>query len=340
MSIWLLFASILSTGAVPSAHRQRGTLDNVLHQSFGQRLAVATVAQATTTVPPALLHALAFREANLQEQIDRANQTLRESEKRLADILASMGNVTVSLKQLNATVDADKILMNGTSSIITDLNMHYSRAILEEGLNATKTKLAAINKTAQNISAVFGANKGAAPDTTDINKKFEDLKATVLLNGTEVAKVLHNFSKIEDVLQYNVSEWINISIEHQIDGVFDNISEKFAQLINGQAKSLKERPCDLVPNITNCKNRTNSTAAASTASASTASTASSSTASATGFLQVSSVATRKHQHSGGYSKPITSLQILGLFLFFGALFLGMISPREKESLSKEIQGSC
>merc|ERR1719331_219493 len=40
-----------------------------------------------------------------------------------------------------------------------------------------------------------------------------------------------------------------------------------------------------------------------------------------------------------YSKPITLLQILGLFLVFGALFyksfLGVISSREKEKLTGE-----
>jgi len=271
MSIWLVLALFLAARAVPLAHRRGGTLDKVLYQRFAKtsRQKVG----ATTTVPPAFLHALAFREANLQEQIDRANQTLHDAEKRLSEITSGMTNVTALIKKINATVNADKSLMNGTSSIIKNLQTQYSGVILEGKLNATKARLAAINATAQNISTIFGANKGAKADHTDINKKLKDLNEIILLNGSQVEEVLNNFSKMEKVLRYNVSEWIEVSMEHQVDGVMDNISERFASLVKSQGTSLKERPCDLVPNITNCVN-------------STANATKASTATAAGFLQV------------------------------------------------------
>merc|ERR1719161_2982098 len=96
---------------------------------------------------------------------------------------------------ISNTVTADKALMSGTSSIIANLQAHYSREILEGKYNATQTRFALANATVKNVSAVFnGGSKGG--DTKDINTKVDDLKKLILLNGSDVAELLDNFTKM------------------------------------------------------------------------------------------------------------------------------------------------
>lgn len=258
-------------GAVPSALRLGGAKNKLLRavadaqenffKTLHKQQAVATTTPAATTVPPAFLRALAFREANLQEQINLANRTLNEDEKRLADITASVQNVTANIGILNATVAADKQLMTGTTSILTHIQTYNSRTILEGKYNNVAGKLAQANLTAKNISVAFGAAKGAKADTKSIEQKFEALNTTVLLNGSSVAELLNNFSQMEEVLSYNVSEYIYMTVERHTEDIFRNISQRFADMVESQTKAIKEnRPCDIV-NITLC-NLTNATKAA------------------------------------------------------------------------------
>lgn len=247
MSIWLFFIRTLMVAAVPLALRQGGAEDNRL------------LSAPATTVPPALIYAVAFREANLQEQINRAKQTLEEDERRLDHITAATTNVTNKLAQITATVAADQSLMTGTSSIITNLQTHYSRQLLETKYNATLARMTAGNLTLQNVSETFTGAKGKKTDTTDINKQVQALNETVTLKGADVAEVLDNFSKIEDVLSMNVSEFVKWTVERNTEDVFRNISNKFSNLVGANAKLMNAgKYCDIVPNITLC-NKTNAT---------------------------------------------------------------------------------
>eukprot|EP00746_Dinoflagellata_sp_MGD_P000028 gnl/MRDRNA2_/MRDRNA2_100052_c0_seq1.p1 gnl/MRDRNA2_/MRDRNA2_100052_c0~~gnl/MRDRNA2_/MRDRNA2_100052_c0_seq1.p1 ORF type:complete len:290 (+),score=39.24 gnl/MRDRNA2_/MRDRNA2_100052_c0_seq1:92-961(+) len=254
--IRLFSVQVLTAIAVPLVFRQGGTRNDGLYRKL-----LATTTPAPTTVPPAFLANLAFREANLQEQIDRARRTLQEGEWRLGNLTASMGRANASLKVITNTVSYDNTLMNGTKSIITNLVTHYSRNILEGKYNQTQALLKSINATAQNISQVFGAAKGQAASTKDVNKTIADLEVTILLNGTAVNEVLTNFSKMEEVLSHNVSEYVKWRVNRDGEDVFRHISAKFEDLLNNQTNALKAgRLCDLVPNITEC-NKTNATSA-------------------------------------------------------------------------------
>jgi len=258
MSVWLFFVQVYTVIAVPLISRRAGAYyqyDDKLYEKLAARSTIA----ATTTIPPAFLSNLAFREANLQEQIDRAKRTLQEGEWRLGNITASMANANVSLKALTSTLSYDKTLMNGTKSIITNLVTHYSRNILETKYNNTQTLLKSLNASAQNISKVFGAAKGKAASTKDINKTMEDLRVTILLNGTAVSQVLANFSKMEDILSHNVSEYVKYMVNRDGEDVFRHIGSKFEELLNNQTRAIKAgRLCDLVPNMTEC-NKTKKT---------------------------------------------------------------------------------
>lgn len=260
MSTWLLIVQFLAAKAALLArfHDHGGAQDSRLHRAA----ATTTAAPKGTTVPPAFLAHLALREANLQEQIDRAKQTLGEAEWRLGNITASMNNVTAKLTAINVTLAGDSSLMTGTKSIIQNLNTLYSRQILEAKNNQVVAQIAAVNATAQNISVMFGAAKGKKPDTKDITAKFEALNTTVLLNGSSVEAVLDNFSKMEATLAFNVSEYVHHVVERHTEEVFRNISAKFSDVLAKNTKSLDAgRPCDLVPNMTLCKNQTNATTA-------------------------------------------------------------------------------
>jgi len=260
MSIWIFCAQVLPVIAI--------TFDSKLASVFREGTQIGRLhakLAATTTVPPAFLRNLAFREANLQEQIDRAKQTLQEAEWRLGNITASMSNATVALQSINNTVKSDQSLMNGTSSLIANLRTHYTRSILEGKYNNTQNQLKLLNKTAQNVSTQFGAAKGSAASTKDISATLEALKRTVLLNGSAVNQVLKNFSKMEDVLSMNVSEYIKWRVERDGEDVFRHIEAKFEVLLKNQTEALKQgRECDLVPNITECKNSTANTSKAKT----------------------------------------------------------------------------
>lgn len=268
MSIWLFFVQFLTARAVPLAIRHGGTLDKGLLQTLGQK------AVAVTTVPPALLYSLAFRETNMLEQINRAKQTLQEAEWRLGNITASMANATVKLTSINASLAIDTTLMNSTRSTMENMKVNLSRDVLEGKYNATMARLDTMNKSAQNISVTFGAAKGAKPDTKDIDAKFEALNMTVLLNGTAVNRVLTNFSRLETAISFNVTEYVKWMVGRETEAVFQHVGNRFGELVENGTKSLKDRPCDLIPNETLCMNQTN----ASTAAA----------AKTTAFLQVAS----------------------------------------------------
>merc|ERR1719388_451066 len=74
------------------------------------------------------------------------------------------------------------------------------------------------------------------------------MNRTLLINGTKIRESFDNFSNVELASSFNVTEYLNLQVSDEVNGIFGRILGDFSKFIETNTRAIASgKLCDMVP---------------------------------------------------------------------------------------------